>query len=328
MMHNYKYKFSVILTIKNIKGYLEECIESVIKQDIGFKDNIQLILISDGSEELAEDICLRFKKKYPDNILYLKQENVGAIQARNKWIECIDGKYTNFLRPYDKWNLDAFSKIWNFFENNYEQIDVIGCRIKYFGERIDYSDLDYKFDKDKIVDINTEYDNIQIDVASSFIKSSEIKANKFEAKFDYLQDEYLLAKIILKKCKYGVLKSAEYHCRTIDDDFYNRESVKKDIKWYKDSLKYYKGLIDECKNKYGRILPYIQYQIAYDLQFKFILDISDYEISKILNGQEKENFISGIKEILQYIEDNIIVEQKNIYVSQKVLMLNVKYGKR
>ena len=44
MKENYKYKISVIVPVYNVEEYLEETIESVIHQTIGF-ENIQLILV-------------------------------------------------------------------------------------------------------------------------------------------------------------------------------------------------------------------------------------------------------------------------------------------
>ena len=58
---NNKFKISVIVPIYNVEKYLEECIESVIHQTIGFKENIQLILVNDGSPDNSEQICLKYK---------------------------------------------------------------------------------------------------------------------------------------------------------------------------------------------------------------------------------------------------------------------------
>ena len=44
-----KYKFSIIVPVYNAEAFLGECIESVIKQSIGFKENVQLILVNDAN---------------------------------------------------------------------------------------------------------------------------------------------------------------------------------------------------------------------------------------------------------------------------------------
>ena len=60
MKEDYKYKISVIVPVYNVEKYLEETIESVIAQTLGFK-NIQLILVNDGSPDNSEEICLKYK---------------------------------------------------------------------------------------------------------------------------------------------------------------------------------------------------------------------------------------------------------------------------
>ena len=44
---DYKYKFSVVIPVYNVEGYLAETLDSVIGQSIGFENNIQIILVND-----------------------------------------------------------------------------------------------------------------------------------------------------------------------------------------------------------------------------------------------------------------------------------------
>ena len=55
--------FSVIMPVYNTEEYLEEAIQSVIEQTIGFEENIQLILINDGSTDNSESICKKYQEK-------------------------------------------------------------------------------------------------------------------------------------------------------------------------------------------------------------------------------------------------------------------------
>ena len=45
------FKFSIIMSIYNVGEYLEEAVDSVINQTIGFEDNVQIILVNDGSTD-------------------------------------------------------------------------------------------------------------------------------------------------------------------------------------------------------------------------------------------------------------------------------------
>lgn len=50
------YKVSVVTAVYNVEKYLEEMIMSIISQTIGF-ENIQLILVDDGSTDGSRRIC-------------------------------------------------------------------------------------------------------------------------------------------------------------------------------------------------------------------------------------------------------------------------------
>ena len=65
-MAEYKYKFSIVTAVYNVELFVAETIESIIAQDIGF-ENIQLILVNDGSIDKSEEICLKYKKTYKQN---------------------------------------------------------------------------------------------------------------------------------------------------------------------------------------------------------------------------------------------------------------------
>ena len=84
------YKISTIIPIYNVEKYLDETIKSIINQTIGFK-NIQMILVNDGSPDNSEEICLKYKEKYPNNIIYVKKENKKYNTGNN--FNCITDFY-------------------------------------------------------------------------------------------------------------------------------------------------------------------------------------------------------------------------------------------
>ena len=143
---------------------------------------------------------------------------------------------------------------------------------------------------------------------------------------DYNEVELIKGKEIVEKCKKEFIKSAQYYKKD-DINSLDYDMLKNDRQWYDNIIKYYNSLINESLNKCGSVIPYIQNQIAYDLQWIFNFDISSINISTIISEQEKDRFINQIKNILQKIQDNIIIEQKDIYVGHKILMLNLKHGK-
>ena len=70
-----KFRFTVVTAFYNTGKYLGDSIESVIDQDFGFEENVQLILVDDGSEDDSREIALHYQSLYPDNILVLSKES-------------------------------------------------------------------------------------------------------------------------------------------------------------------------------------------------------------------------------------------------------------
>lgn len=95
-MGNSRFKFSVIIPVYNVENYLEETIQSVIHQTIGFKKNIQIILVNDGSPDDSGKICEKYQREYPDNIVYVEQKNAGVSAARNNGLKYAEGEIINF----------------------------------------------------------------------------------------------------------------------------------------------------------------------------------------------------------------------------------------
>lgn len=310
------------MPVYNTETYLEEAIESIINQTIGFEKNIQLILVNDGSKDNSEEICLKYKEKYPENIVYIKQENAGVSSARNKGMEYIEGEYVNFLDSDDKWNLDAFQKIEQFLSKN-NKIDIVAGRMKFFEAQDDFHPLDYKFKTTKIVDILEDYNYIHLHITSIFIKTEVAKLHHFDIKQKYGEDTKYVNEIILEKKKYGVIREALHYYRKRIDKSSAVQNQDKSLEWYTDTLKlFYDGLIDLSINKYGKVIPYLQYLLMYDIQWRI-----KNKLPNFLNEDEKKEYIEKIKSILQKIEDYIICEQKNIFSEHKIYILSLKHNK-
>lgn len=316
-----KYKFAVIIPIYNVELYLEDSIKSIINQSIGFEDNIQLILVNDGSTDKSEEICLKYKEMYPENIVYIKQENQGASCARNKGLEIANAKYINFLDADDKWSYDAFDIVFDFFEENEKEIDVVACRQRLFEGKEEYHQLDYKFEETQIVDIKEKYDFVQLSTASSFIKSDILNNYRFDERLKYFECAKLISQIILEKCKYGVVSEALYYYRERIKTLSLLQTKDSDKSWYNETIDYgYDYLFEKSKEKFGNVLPYIQYQVMYDIQSRLSANVPYY-----LNDSEQEQYKEKLKYILNFIDDKIIMEQKYLWKEYKIIALSIKY---
>ena len=320
---NKKYKFSVIMPIYNVGQFLEESINSVLNQTIGFEENIELILINDGSTDNSETICLNYQKKYPNNIIYKKQDNKGVSSARNKGIKLAHGMYTNYFDGDDIWEQDVFEKVYEFTKEN-NDIDVISCRQKYFENKTSIHSLDYKYnDGNRIIDIKENPDYIQMSVASVFIKTNVAKKFNFDEKLKYAEDAKYITEIILEKEKYAVLSDCIYNIRKRFDQSSSTQNKKYKIEAYTDTVNYYYNfLIEYSKKKYETIIPYIQYALINAIKYRVGEEIPD-NIEKSIITDYTNNLIG----ILKQIDDEVILNTNKVVIDTKLYLLKLKYNK-
>lgn len=319
-----KYKFSVIIPVYNVEDYLEETILSVVDQTIGFRENIQMILVNDGSPDNSEEICIKYRDLYPENIIYVSQKNGGVSAARNNGYKYATGKYINFLDSDDKWQKDAFEKAYNFLEEH-DEVDLVACMLEYFEAQTGTGHpLNFKFDADRVVDIMEEPHIIQMNAASAFVRKSAIDKidNRFDSNLKYGEDSFFSNKIILQKKKYGILKSVHYLYRKRFSANSAIDVGVKKLNYYTDTVNnFHKGLIEYSKKVCGEVIEYIQYAIMYDFQWRLFM-----KRNVILDNKKYKEYLDVLKEVLNEIDDNVIAnfdfnpKYKNYY------FLKMKYN--
>lgn len=95
-------KISVIVPVYNAEPYLEKCIESILAQTY---QNIELVLVNDGSTDRSALICERFKEK-DSRVKVWHKANGGVSSTRNFALSVATGDYLVFV-DCDDW-LESF----------------------------------------------------------------------------------------------------------------------------------------------------------------------------------------------------------------------------
>lgn len=315
----YKYKFSVIIPIYNVEDYLEETIDSIVNQSIGFEDNIELILVNDGSPDNSEEICLKYKEKYPDNVKYIKQENSGVSAARNNGLKHAEGEFINFLDSDDKWSLDTFEDVYNNYQEH-PDIKLFSCKMIFFDGRQGNHILNYKYKSTRIINILDQYNNPQLSSCSIFIHRDAIKNHSYDESIKYSEDNRLINEMILENKYYMVLKNPIYYYRRrLDVSSAIQNQIFNESYYNVTPKKVYQYLFDYSKKIYGRIIPYVQCLILYDLNYRITIDENNTLVSK----EYINTFISLIKQM----DDYIIINNKSLDLAKKVFLMSIKHDK-
>ena len=104
-MSDTKPVLSIIIPIYNAEEYLEECLESVINQEVPF-DEYEIICIDDGSTDNSNLILEKYNKQI-DNLTVFHQNNSGVSVARNRGLELAKGTYIWFVDADDFISINA-----------------------------------------------------------------------------------------------------------------------------------------------------------------------------------------------------------------------------
>lgn len=113
---------SVIVPVYNVEKYLERCLNSLVNQTL---ENIEIIIVNDGTKDNSEEIIKKFMEKYPQKIVYLKKENGGLSDARNYGIPYAKGEYIAFLDSDDYVEKDIYKEMYELAKK--ENSDMVEC---------------------------------------------------------------------------------------------------------------------------------------------------------------------------------------------------------
>lgn len=102
-------KLSIVIPIYNIASYIERCVLSIIRQ-VSIKDDIEILLIDDGSTDDSNVICDRLAKEF-NHIIVLHKYNGGLSDARNYGLKRVTGDYVWFVDGDDYVADDALCEI-------------------------------------------------------------------------------------------------------------------------------------------------------------------------------------------------------------------------
>lgn len=134
-------KISVIIPVYNTEKYIEKCINSILEQTY---NNIELIIINDGSTDNSESIIKKIIKN-KNNVKYKKIKNSGVAHARNVGLSLATGKYVGFVDSDDFISKDMYKALYDTAIKEKSDIVTSGYNKCYKDKMTQY------FPKDKTV---------------------------------------------------------------------------------------------------------------------------------------------------------------------------------
>ncbi len=135
-------KVSIIVPVYKVYDYLDKCLDSLVNQTL---DDIEIIVVNDGSPDNSQEIVDEYVKKYPKKVFSYIKENGGLSSARNYGIKKAKGEYLAFVDSDDYVEYDMFERM--YAKAHDTKADVVCCQIVYrynlYAEKKEFQHLDY-----------------------------------------------------------------------------------------------------------------------------------------------------------------------------------------
>lgn len=106
-------KISVIIPIYKVEEFLDECVQSVLKQTY---HDLEIILVDDGSPDRCGQMCDAYAEK-DKRIKVIHKENGGLSDARNAGLDIATGDYIAFLDSDDYIDAKMYEELYDTLNN-------------------------------------------------------------------------------------------------------------------------------------------------------------------------------------------------------------------
>lgn len=205
------FKISVIIPIFNAENHLNNAIESIMNQTIGFS-NIELILVDDKSTDKSKEI-IKYYQKFPNVKTIFCETNSGFPgKPRNIGIKHATADYIIFLDSDDTYLEDAFEILYNTIIQEKSDFVIASNYINLDGNKIKANIFNATED---IININPIDSQRSFDRMSSnfligpwgkiFNKETIIKNNIYFLENSLSEDTYFYFKLLLSSKKVSIL---------------------------------------------------------------------------------------------------------------------------
>lgn len=278
-----KKKISVIVPVFNMEKYLRECVDSLVTQTY---DNLEIILVDDGSTDASYKICKDYANRFP-NVVSMHKENGGGGSARNLALDIATGDFVAFVDS-DDWVLpETFQRMID-LTLEYDA-DIARCEVfKNVDKRKDSSSAKVTiFDRQSILE-NMLNDRLRSG-ALKMVKRSIIGDSRFPT--DSSIDDMVFFSRIIERLHKMVYTDAEYYYYRYDRVDSMSNSTKRFV-----------------RNVYER---FVEYTHRYQMAQRLGIDGEEVFSKAIEHGlvfydhfEVADNWLPERTQVLEYIKTN------------------------
>ena len=293
-------KVSVIVPVYNVESYLDKCLTSLVKQTL---QEIEIIIVNDGSKDNSEKIIKKYLKKYPEKIKYIKKANGGLSSARNEGLKYASGEYIGFVDSDDYVSLNTFNLMYK--KAKEKNFDLVVCNLNYVYEtktKMVSAGLDKDLENEDEVKKNIVF--LYPAVWNKLYKKEILDSLKFKEGIWYEDVEFNFR-------VYPRVKSIGYVDKPLIQYVQRESSISKTID---------KRLFNYIDNFNGLIRYYqdnnLYNKYYFELEYSYVRYLYATFIKQLSYTNDKELFKEGVKEAIKNVQEHFPNYKKNIYLKK------------
>lgn len=124
---------TIVIPVYNTEKYLSKCIQSVLIPE--YMDQLDVIIVIDGSPDNSLAIASEYEKKYPNSIKVIDKPNGGHGSAINKGVELAVGRYFKVLDSDDWFDTEEFRTFLSLLKNCDQDLVLCNYSKEYVYEK-------------------------------------------------------------------------------------------------------------------------------------------------------------------------------------------------
>lgn len=307
---------SVIIPVYKVERYIRECVGSVLDQEY---ENIEILLIDDGSPDKCPIICEEFKKN-DKRVSVIHQKNQGLSMARNNGILQSHGDYITFLDSDDLIHKSTYDLIMRELLDKNIDIAIYGVNTFQDGETVNNKSTINSIDIDilsvKEVISKYMYDRYDINVIScNKIFKRNLFMNNLFPKGKLFEDFVPVSKAILSAQSIIQIHNKMYYYRKREDSI-NGVSFSQN--------KFDKSVLDlsDAIDEVIKIIESFDSKLLDEIIPACINSKTSIINQMVLSKYEDTTYVKTVQNmIIKHIWS--IIKNKGLYRSQKIKMLSL-----
>ncbi|RZM29482.1 MAG: glycosyltransferase [Pedobacter sp.] len=301
-------KISVIIPVYNGENFIDSCLNSIFTQEGFSLDELEILLLNDGSRDGSLEILRRYEKQQ-SSVRVIDQKNMGAAKTRNKGMRLATAEYTTLIDQDDTIASDYFKTLYSAIVQVKSDVVQSGFKlVNKDGETVK-----------QVLPITTEFGKfLAIPAWAKLYRTSFLIDNNIEFFDNNIgEDSIFTTDVIIKAERYSTIRYAGYL-----NSFDNSENVTNTLhKGLSKSVNII-GLLDrlhEIQSTDTTMQKMLEYNIIRTASY-YLLSYGRYA--------EPQRFYDTYKEIFTWIDTSIpsVYGNRYLYIKPKGEHLSASGG--